>query len=194
MGEVNRIKPALVGGLIAGVLSLVLSLVPVAGLGCCLWALLGGALATMMLVKSSPQPVKSTDGAKIGLLAGFVGGLLYFVIGTPVLIYRLPGMIEVMSTDSRVPVKYQEVYAQLLGNRPLIFVICVMITLIVALIILGFSALGGMLGVAIFEKRKGSDNPPPYPLQYPPQPPSNYPPQGGPESDGNEPGGPGISS
>src|SRR5215813_3283346 len=47
---------------------------------------------------------------------------------------------------------------------------------VIAVLSVGFGTLGGVIGVAMFEKRKG----PPYPMQAPPgYPPTGYPPSGG---------------
>ncbi|MGH9769502.1 MAG: hypothetical protein ACREAB_18920 [Blastocatellia bacterium] len=60
--------------------------------------------------------------------------------------------------------------------------------IVFAILFVGFSTLGGLLGVALFEKRRDQlpppQYPPSYPPNYPPNPPPNYPPQsGGPGGD-----------
>ena len=44
----NKLKPALIGGVVLGILS-VIPFVSAANLCCCLWAILGGMLATLSL-------------------------------------------------------------------------------------------------------------------------------------------------
>lgn len=69
----NKIQPALVGGLIVGLLWSIpfLNLI---NFCCCLGVMIGGAVATLMLVKRSPVlPVRSGDGAAVGALAGVIG-------------------------------------------------------------------------------------------------------------------------
>src|SRR5438477_7824653 len=78
----NKMKPAIIGGIVVGVLSAI-PFVNIVNLCCCFWALLGGAIATNLYVKASPTPVKPGDGAVLGLMAGVVGALIYIVIGIP---------------------------------------------------------------------------------------------------------------
>src|SRR5258705_12699137 len=78
----NKLKPAIIGGIVVGLLSAIL-FVNFVNFCCCLWAVLGGALATYLYIKASPTPVKPGEGAVLGLLAGVVGGLIYIVIGIP---------------------------------------------------------------------------------------------------------------
>jgi hypothetical protein len=54
---------------------------------------------------------------------------------------------------------------------------------VVTVIYVGFSTLGGLLGVAMFEKRRNQPPPPQYPPQYPPPYPPNYPQQSTPGAD-----------
>src|ERR1700748_3194498 len=71
----DRTKAALIGGIIAGVLSGI----PYVG-GCCfLWALGGGFLAIYMIMKNSTAPMEMGEGAKIGAIAGAFA-LIPFVI------------------------------------------------------------------------------------------------------------------
>ena len=67
----NKLKPALIGGIFIGVLS-VIPFVSAANLCCCLWAILGGMLATYLYVKNSPTPAGAGDGAVLGVIAGVV--------------------------------------------------------------------------------------------------------------------------
>ena len=79
----NKLKPALLGGLIVGFLSAIHSLIPLIGFCCCIWSILGGGLAAFLYIKGSSVPVKLADGAIVGALAGVVGGIIYVVIYLP---------------------------------------------------------------------------------------------------------------
>ena len=57
----NKMKPALLGGLIVGLLSAI----PIVNYCCCIWGIGGGALAAYLYIKDSPVPVKAGDGAMI---------------------------------------------------------------------------------------------------------------------------------
>lgn len=146
----NKLKPALLGGLIVGVLSGVLSFIPFVNYCCCIWSIGGGALAAFLYIKNSPTPVGMGDGAMVGGLAGVVGGILYLIINLPItlLIVGVAGM----SSQLR----------QAGVNIPFSPILLVLISSIVTAVILAVLAtLGGVIGVAIFEKRKGDGLAPP---------------------------------
>ena len=141
----NKLKPALLGGLIVGVLSAI----PIINYCCCIWTLGGGVLAAFLYVKSSPTPVKMGVGAMVGGLAGVVGGIIYFVLSLPINIFF--GMAAMQEQLYRSGVRL-----------PFSGIVLVILTSIVGAIILAvLTALGGIIGVAIFEKRKDGSVPPP---------------------------------
>lgn len=69
----EKLRPALFGGLLAGVLS-ALPIIGAANICCCLWAVVGGLLAGYLYINNSPQPIRTGDGALVGLFAGAIGG------------------------------------------------------------------------------------------------------------------------
>ena len=141
----NKLKPALLGGLIVGVLSAI----PLINYCCCIWTLGGGVLAAYLYVKSSPTPVKMGDGAMVGGLAGVVGGILYFIISLPLNIFFGMAAMEQQLDRSGV-------------HLPFSGIVLVLLSSVVGAIILALlTALGGVIGVAIFEKRKDGPVPPP---------------------------------
>ncbi len=78
----DKLKPALIGGVVLGLLSVI----PIVSLGnvcCCLWAILGGVLASYLYVKNSPTPASVGDGAILGAMAGLIGAVITLVIGIP---------------------------------------------------------------------------------------------------------------
>lgn len=141
----NKLKPALLGGLIAGILSVI----PFVSTCCCLWSILGGLLASFLYIKNSPAPVNPGGGAGIGAMAGAVGALIYLIIGLPITLIFGTAQMEDAIRRSGVEVPVGGIALALLG------------ALMVAAMILIFSTLGGVLGVPIFEKRKGTQPPPP---------------------------------
>jgi len=144
----NKLKPALLGGLIVGILSGVLSIIPIANYCCCLWSIGGGVLAAFIYIKGSSVPVKIGDGALVGGLAGVVGGILYLIINVPLTL--LIGMAalgaQLRQTGLNIPVPP--------------FVLVIISSVITAVILAVLAALGGIIGVAIFEKRKDGTVPP----------------------------------
>src|SRR5688500_19988055 len=74
----NKVKPAVIGGVVLGLLSAI-PFVNFVNACCCLWAILGGLLASYLYVKNSPTPVNAGDGAIVGAIAGVVGGLISLI-------------------------------------------------------------------------------------------------------------------
>jgi hypothetical protein len=150
----NKLKPALLGGLIVGVLSGVLSLIPFVNYCCCIWSIGGGALAAYLYIKSSPIPVGMGDGAMVGALAGVVGGILYLIINLPITL--LIGVAAVGDQLTRAGV-----------NVPVSpFILVIIGSIITAVILVVLATLGGVIGTAIFEKRKGDGGAPPPAQNY----------------------------
>lgn len=145
----NKIKPALVGGLIAGILSVI----PIVSTCCCIWAILGGLLASFMYIKSAPAPVTPGEGAAVGAMAGVMGAIIYVVIGLPIQLFFGTAQMEEAFRRSGVEVPLTGIALVLIG------------VFFVAVLILVFSTIGGVIGVPIFEKRKG-DQPTPPPQNF----------------------------
>ena len=143
----GKLKPALLGGLITGVLTLI----PFINTCCCIWAILGGFLASMIYVRGSAVPVSIGDGAIVGGLSGIVGSVIYVVIQIPIMLIFGIGQMEEAITRSGVELPFTGIVLALL------IVVCVVIMLIV------ISTIGGLIGVAIFGKRQANLAAPPPP-------------------------------
>src|SRR5689334_8638967 len=76
----NKLKPALLGGLIVAILSAI----PILNYCCCIRGIGGGELAGFLYIKSSPVPGKVGEDGVIGLRSGIIGAVLYFIIGVPI--------------------------------------------------------------------------------------------------------------
>lgn len=143
----NKLKPALLGGLIVGILSAI----PLLNYCCCIWGIGGGVLAGFLYIKSSPLPVKVGEGAVIGVLAGLVGAVLYFIIGVPTAYFISGANLEETLRGAGV-----QLPAGVSGL--LLFVLS---GLMVGAILFVLAIIGGLLSVPIFEKRKDAPPPPP---------------------------------
>ncbi|MFL6216272.1 MAG: hypothetical protein ACJ74J_20480 [Blastocatellia bacterium] len=171
----SKLVPALVGGVVlAG-----LSIIPLINLGCCLWGIVGGAVAAYMLIRRSPvQRVTTGDGALTGTMTGLIGSLIFLVVNIPILLLSWASMVGNMREQAK---KQADQNAQAMLNQIASFLEenrilgALLVWLIFALIAVGLATLGGIIGVAIFEKRKAA--PPAYP------PPGNPPPSYGPPPD-----------
>jgi hypothetical protein len=143
----NKLKPALLGGLIVGFLSAI----PFINYCCCIWSIGGGVLAAYLYIKSSPVPVSMGEGAMVGGLAGVVGGIIYLVIGLPIaILFGMAAMTEQL-TRSGVELPFSGVVLMIVSG------------IVGAIFLAVLATLGGIIGVAIFEKRKGDGLAPPPP-------------------------------
>jgi len=143
----NKLKAALLGGLIVGVLSAI----PFINYCCCIWSIGGGVLAAFIYIKGSSIPVKTGDGAMVGGLAGVVGGIIYIVLSLPLnILFGMTAMEEQLSRSG--------------VHLPFSGVLLLIVASIIGAIVLAILAtVGGVIGVAIFEKRKDGGAPPPAP-------------------------------
>ncbi len=189
MNQEGMLKPALIGGVLLGILSVI----PVISLGnclCCAWVIGGGALASYLYVKGSPVGVTLGRGVALGLLTGAIGALVdtLFSIPLQVLLSRL-GMgasEEIQQMLEQIPQFPPElkrtVLSLLTGGKGISFLVILFGALFKLVIYSIVAMIGGALGVAIFEKRDargqgpgpGADFRPPTdgtPLPPPPPPP-----------------------
>ena len=76
-------QPALIGGLVVGVLS-ALPIVSIGNFCCCLWIVSGGVVAAYVVQANSTEPMTPADGALAGLLAGLVGAVVHLILSIPI--------------------------------------------------------------------------------------------------------------
>jgi len=160
----NKLKPAIIGGVVLGILS-VIPFVNWVNFCCCLWAILGGLLAAHLYVKSSPTPVSTGDGAIVGAMAGLVGAVIAVVVGIPISIVASGIMTRVFVSfmEGINPDQAEMMRTQMEASQTVAGAIVNGLILAVFLVI--FATLGGLIGIPIFEKRKGG-TPPPAPQNF----------------------------
>ena len=168
--QASKLQPAVLGGVLIGVLS-ALPIVSAGNLCCCLWVLLGGAVAAYLLQQNQSTPLSVGDGAIVGLLAGLVGAVVGTVLTIPVLLMFGPLQAEYMARildNPEIPPEAKQALGNFMPSGG-VSVMWLMFTLFFSLVVDAiFGTLGGMLGALFFKK-----NPPPVP---PPMPPAGFPP------------------
>lgn len=161
----GKFVPGLIGGAVAGILSLFADFLPpspfiIISFFCVLWAIIGGALASRLYVNRSPTPVRQGEGAAVGVVTGAIAALVYLALDTTIA-YSIHG-------------DYIEMVSRAQGQNLSAGAFFAMTGIAGAVTIFGFSIIGGIIGVAMFEKRKA------YSGNMPPPPPPGYgPPSGG---------------
>ena len=161
----SKLKPALIGGAVIGILSAI----PVLGGSnciCCLWIMTGGFLAGMYYGKAVPEGYlfQSGDGAIVGLLAGFYGALfksfLFYLLqnmgvhNTPVFEDFMEVFREVLKVNPEL--QTGDLF-QGLGEGQLNMVIAMAILMRDMFLGMLFGLVGGLLSVR-FNKKKSSRN------------------------------------
>jgi hypothetical protein len=166
----NKLRSAIIGGVVIGLLSGIpyLNLVNVF---CCLWIIVGGALASYLYIKKSSVPVNIGEGAMIGALAGAIGMMVQLLVGVPLTILAgYPELNFLVSIMERLDPQKAEIYRQRVEHilsRPFseqffssVFSLGTLLNLLITVV---FAMIGGLIAIPLFEKRKADILPPPPP-------------------------------
>jgi hypothetical protein len=185
MDQNRMLKPALIGGILLGVLSAVPPFF-LLNCACCAWVIGGGILAAHLYVKASPVVVTLGNGFQLGLVTGGIGGIVSTIFSIPVQILMNRVLSEytsqarqMLSEIPNMPPAISEVLSSAQTGH--ITLVAVIFSLFFNMILYGVIAmLGGALGVALFEKRKieppfPNFPPPPVHIPPPPDPPTDLP-------------------
>jgi hypothetical protein len=150
-----KLQPALLGGLLIGVLSAL----PFVSMCCCLWVIAGGVLTTYLLQERLTTPVTAGDATIAGLLAGIIGAILSTVLSQLVAVARgvtvADGINQILG-QGRIPPEMTGPLEQVRDMPAAVFIVgALLVTMLIYPI---FSMLGALLGVALFKRQ-----PPPPP-------------------------------
>lgn len=147
----RRLQPALVGGLVLGVLS-ALPIISAGNACCCLWVVGGGAAAAYLLQQNQPTPITQGDGALVGLLAGIVGAFVYLLVSIPITFLIAPlqrAVLQRIVESGNIPPEFRDYLTSYVGG--VIGLIFGFVFMLMAGAI--FSTLGGLLGAMFFRKQ-----------------------------------------
>jgi hypothetical protein len=149
-------RPALVGGIVAGVLTAV----PLVNCLCCLWVISGAMLAAYLFAKDSSGPMTPGDGAVVGILAGIIAAVTDAVASLPFETVNREYLQRFMDQFSQqMPSGWESWLEKRAGGiSPAWFLLGLLAS---AVIYAAFGALGGTIGASIFGKKKT----PPFPPQ-----------------------------
>jgi hypothetical protein len=178
MNGSGMLKPALIGGVLLGVCS-ALPFLNILNCVCCAWVIVGGALAAYLYVKESSAPVTLGRGIMLGLLTGVVGTIVNTVLSALMRLVLSSAGVNVMGQVKQaldripnLPPETRSIIENMAAQGNIGIVVFILGALFTLVIYCIFAMIGGAIGVAIFEKRKGGSGPSDV-AHY--QPPSNPP-------------------
>ena len=186
MNEERMLKPALIGGVLLGIFS-VLPVIGSFNCVCCAWVIGGGLLAAHLYVKASLTPVTLGRGVALGSITGLIGSLVYILFWIPLYLMVKKSGVNITDLVRQSTERWLKAmpemrdYLQTASTQSDIGLSVIIFGIIfTAGIFCIFAMLGGAVGVAVFEKRKtgappdtGGPNPPTTDL--PPSPPPGVP-------------------
>jgi hypothetical protein len=158
------LKPALMGGLVLGVLS-ALPLVSLGNCCCCAWLVTGGLVAAYLLQSNTPQPITMGDGGLVGLLAGLFGAVVNMIVSVPMNMLIGPFQQQFMQRFADAQPDLPDNVRQMVDNMGAGAVsVAGTVMAFFMMLILGavFSSLGGLLGAFFFKKKDAPVPPPPF--------------------------------
>jgi hypothetical protein len=149
------LMPALIGGILSGILSAI----PFVSCLCCLWVIGGGLLASYLLSKDSPASLTTGDGAIVGVFAGIIGSVVDTFVSIPfdAIMRNSEFMRAILDKVSEYSQDLPAGMENLLESGPFsgsFSIPWILLGLVISMVIFSvFSALGGIIGVSIFKKK-----------------------------------------
>ena len=188
MNQEGMFKPALIGGVLLGILS-ALPLLQYFNCFCCAWVIGGGMLAAHLYLKGAATAVTLGTGVLLGLLTGAIGAVVDTIFSIPIFLALRPftgSLVEQMQRTleqvPNLPPETRDLFRSIFSSGRGFGLFFIIIGGFFKLVVYGIAGmLGGTIGVAVFEKRKPggtpTGQPPTYPppVQLPPPPPPDYP-------------------
>ena len=156
----DKIKPAVLGGVAAGVLSAI-PLVSCLNCFCCALVIGGGFLASWLYFKDQPRPAQPPygEGALVGLMAGVVAAVAGTIVSLPM--QMISGAIGLNNTEqleelfaqADMPPEAQDMILGLMAGGGA-GVVALLVSLFLSLALYSiFSTLGGVLGAALLHNQ-----------------------------------------
>jgi hypothetical protein len=153
------LQPALLGGLVMGLLS-GLPFISAGNCVCCLWVVLGGAVGAYVLQQRRDAPITAADGAIVGLLSGVFGSLVYLVVSIPITLLMSPfqqQLFDQVINNGDLPPEVERFLST--GMTGVLAIVMGFFAMLAAGVV--FSTIGGVIGALIFKKSQPVAPPPP---------------------------------
>ncbi len=147
--------PALIGGILAGILSGA----PFFNCFCCLWIIGGAILAAYFFSKDSPVALGAGDGAILGILTGIIAAVIESIISIPFTAINNAFFRRIMESFSEFAEEMPSGWEAWIEkgtsgfSAPLF-----MLGLFVSVVVFSFlGSLGGIIGISLFKKKLPSN-------------------------------------
>jgi len=148
----GRHQPAILGGLLIGVLSS-LPVVSAANICCCLWVVAGGMLVVYLQQQNTAEPVATGDAVIGGLLAGLIGAVISSAVSFALASFMGPMMQEQIQqqieANPEIPAEVRDFMTRFVSGRNMALLGFVINIPLFAV----FAMLGSLLGLAFFRKK-----------------------------------------
>ncbi|MFW6449630.1 MAG: hypothetical protein ACOCZ6_01135 [Nanoarchaeota archaeon] len=132
----DKIKPAV----LASIPVIILSVTPLVSMGCCLWSIGGGILASFLLYKTIGK-IDIKEGTLVGLITGLISGSVVGLINIILSMY--------LGTANQILSEFQGTGLSL----ETMGVIAYVLALVLNIFVLGiFCMVGGVIGGAIWQQ------------------------------------------
>jgi CDP-diglyceride synthetase len=160
----SKTQPALLGGLVIGVLS-ALPVIQFGNLCCCAWVLLGGGLAAYLLQQNDPEPIGIGDGTVAGFFAGAFGSVVWLLLSVAIRSLMAPfesAMASRALENARdLPPAVRQIIESV-GTGPVVGFGLILMFMVMLCVFSIFGLLGGLFG-SLFFRRSQPAVPPPIP-------------------------------
>ena len=159
--DLDFVQPAIAGGLFLGLLSS-LPFISAGNCLCCMWVLGGGGIAAYLLNRQRPDGLTYGDGAFAGVLSGLFGAVIATAVSIPV---RMLSARFFESQQEAVEEAFREIPGlegplrdlMLRMASPEISAVTLIFTFVMNLLVFAaFAMIGGILTVAILQKKRRS--------------------------------------
>jgi hypothetical protein len=155
----SRHQPALLGGLLIGVLSS-LPIVKAGNLCCCLWVVSGGLLTVYLQQQQKAEPIETGEAVLGGLIAGLIGAVIVcvftyiaMIVMGPVIQSSLASVQSALESNADMPPAARDLalsaMRMMTGGGAIVIGLLITIPLYAV-----FSMLGALLGTALFRKKQ----------------------------------------
>jgi hypothetical protein len=146
--------PALIGGLLAGVVSAI----PFFNCLCCLWVIAGAIFSTYLLAGRTPASLKTGDGLLVGTLSGIFGAIINVILNIPLGPIYLNVTRRFLMSMSRFMEEMPPNWEGLLqmryrGLSPSLLILDLLLS---SVLFAFFGAIGGLIGISLFGRKKES--------------------------------------